>query len=674
MATKQKAPPKDVRDKYEDLKSQIQEHDRLYYVEAAPRISDQEYDKRYKELERIEEKYPSLIAPDSPTQRVGGQPLDEFETVGHEVPMLSIDNTYNEDELRKFDERIRKALDGDELAYVAELKIDGVSMSLRYEDGMFTRAATRGDGRRGDDVTQNVRTISAVPLKLRGNPPRLLEIRGEVFMYKDELDRINREREAKGEPPFANPRNTTAGTLKLLDPREVAKRHMVMIAYDIAPTEDVKLTTHHETLEQLREYGLPVNDEWTRCESMEDVIAYCHEWREKRFGLGYEIDGLVVKVDSHQHRRRLGRTSKAPRWAIAYKYPAEVAQTKLKTISVQVGKSGTLTPVAEVEPVRLAGTTVKRASLYNFEDLEKKDLREGDTVEIQKAGEIIPQILRHVPEKRPKNAKPYPAPKKCPSCGSVVHKDPEGVFLRCLNLSCPEQLKGRLRHFAGRGAMDIEGLGESIVDQLVDEGLVTNPADLYELTAGQLEALERMGKKSSANLVAAIEKSKEQPLSRLLNGLGIRHVGAHIAEVLANHFGDMSALMKASVEDLVAVHEVGEVVAQSVHDFFDTPQNMKLVERLRDHGLTLTERRSGDGPNTLDGLTFVVTGSLENYSRDEIQDKIKRLGGRAVSSVSKSTDYLVAGEKAGSKLEKAKGLGVKILTEAEFETFARSGP
>lgn len=673
MNARTASPSKTTIERARKLRDEIERHNYLYYVEAKPEISDYEFDQLLKELENLENQYPQLRTPDSPTQRVGGEPIEGFRTVEHLVPMLSIDNTYSQEELRAFDARVRKGLRlGDEPSYVVELKIDGVAMSLRYEDGVLTQAATRGDGVRGDDVTSNVKTIRAVPLRLRGKPPQLLEVRGEVFMRRQELERLNRLREKEGEPPLANPRNTTAGTLKLLDPREVAKRRLEIYCYEIAPIEGVEVVSHRETLKQLRAYGFPVNAEHQYCENIDEVIAYCAQWETKRRKLDYEIDGMVVKVDSAAQRQRLGATSKAPRWVIAYKFPAQVGRTVLRDITVQVGKSGALTPVAELEPVTLAGTVVKRASLYNFEDLERKDLRIGDTVEVQKAGEIIPQVLRFIPEKRPKNAKPFPIPKKCPECGTEVHKDPDGAYLRCLNTACPAQIKEHLEFYASRQAMDIEGLGPALVEQLVDTGLVKDFADLYELTEEQLAALERMGKKSAANLVQAIRESKERPLHRLLTGLGILHVGSHVAEVLASHFRDIDSLMAASVDDIQGIHGIGGAVAASVRDFFDTPENRRLIERLKAHGLTMKEKaRAADGRGKpFDGLTFVVTGTLQGYTREGIHERIKELGGRASGSVSGKTDYVVAGDDPGSKLAKARKLGVKVLTEEEFNALA----
>ena len=474
-------------------------------------------------------------------------------------------------------------------------------------------------------------------------------------------------------PPLANPRNATAGTLKQLDARLVAQRRLDILLYDIAPAAGVELTSHWETLHQLTNYGLPVSDVSQRCASIDEVVAVCHEWQARRSELDFEIDGLVIKVDSAEHRRWLGATAKAPRWAIAYKFPAQVARTRLHTITVQVGKSGALTPVAELDPVSLAGTTVRRASLYNFDDLERRDVREGDLVEVQKAGEIIPQVLRAIPEERPADAVPFPLPAVCPACRSAVHADPDGVFLRCLNPACPAQIKGRLEHFASRGAMDIEGMGEALVAQLVDSGTVQTLADIYGLDRDRVRGLDRMGDRSTDNLLAAIEASKRRPLSRFLFGLGIRHVGSRTAEALAQRFLCIDALMAASQEDLEAVEDVGTVVAASVRDFFDTQENHALIDQFRAHGLPMKEAPASVGPKPLAGKTLVVTGSLQTYSRDAIQRRIKELGGKAASSVSRKTDYVVAGENAGSKLTKAQELGVPILTEAAFDDLTNGG-
>lgn len=670
MVSQKSSVPKKTRERAERLSEELERHTRLYYEEAAPEITDTEFDRLLRELEELEEKYPGLRSPDSPTQRVGGRPSEGFESVEHSSPMLSIDNTYSAEELRAFDERVKKGLEGETPEYVVELKLDGVAVSLRYENGIFVLGATRGDGVRGDDITANLRTVRSLPLRLDGKPPGVVEVRGEAFMHKSELARLNEEREKKGEPPFANPRNTTAGSLKQLDPKLVARRRLDIFMYDLVPAAGADVGTHQETLEGMKAWGFPVNSHTEFCADIEAVLAACERWESERHGLDYETDGMVVKVNSRGQRDRLGATSKAPRWVIAYKFPAEVGQTKLIDITIQVGKSGALTPVAEMEPVQLAGTTVRRASLYNFEDLARKDLRVGDTVEVQKAGEIIPQVLRYLPNKRPKKAKQFAIPKVCPVCGNAVRKDPDGVFLRCLNLACPAQVKERLVYFASRGAMDVEGLGPAVVELLVDNELVKNPADLYTLQVGESKKFKKSGEKWAQNLVAGIEKSKARPLHRLLNGLGIRHVGGHIAEVLADHFGSIDALMSATPEALADVHEIGETVAASVHDFFDTQENRALIERLKAYGLTLEQETAAGGPRPLEGKTIVATGTLENYTRDSIKQRIKELGGRSASSVSKKTDYVLAGENAGSKVAKAEEMGVEVLTEDEFEKLA----
>lgn len=671
MARKQVPIPTRVVDRCRELREEIERHNRLYYIEARPEISDSEYDALMHELQALEAEYPELATPDSPTQRVGGAPTEGFETVEHAAPMLSIDNTYSPEEVRAFDDRVRRGLGGTRPAYVVELKIDGVSISLLYDEGVLVRAATRGDGRRGDDITANVKTIHTVPLALKSGPPERLEVRGEIYMPRNELMRLNRIREEEGEPLLANPRNAAAGTLKLLDPNEVRKRRLAFIAYGTAPLPGMEWPTHWETLERLRQFGLPVSPHSERCDDVEQVLDVCRKWQDKRHELDFETDGMVIKVDATEQRRRLGATSKAPRWAIAYKFPAEIARTRLRNILVQVGKSGALTPVADLDPVPLAGTTVKRATLHNFDDLARKDLRIGDTVEVQKAGEIIPQVLRYVPEARPGTAVPFQAPTRCPSCGSVVRKDPDGVCLRCLNPACPEQIKGRLRHFASRAAMDIEGMGESLVKQLVDKGLVRDLAGIFDLTEDALAGLERMGKKSAANVLAAIQGAKDRPLSRLLHGLGIRHVGARTAELLAAHFGNIERIMEASPEELQSVGDIGEVVAASIRDFFDTRENQRLVRQLRTHGVRLDEPSAEPAEaQPLAGKTFVVTGTLSGCSREEMHDRIRKLGGRAASSVSKSTDYVIVGEHPGSKLDRARDLGIRILSEAEFNKLA----
>lgn len=655
------------------LKAEIGRHNLLYYQKAAPEITDLEFDALLRELQELEAEHPELVTVDSPTQQVGGAPSGKFAAVAHTVPMLSIDNTYNEGELRAFDQRVRKGLEGAAPEYFVELKLDGVSISLRYEEGELVRAATRGDGKTGDDVTENVKTIQTLPKRLQG-APAWMEVRGEVYMTFPVLERLNREREEEGLEPYRNPRNTAAGTLKLLDSREVARRGLEIALYDIAESSEPLAADHAGIMERLRGFGLPVNPHGKLCADIDAVLAMCGEWRARRFDLDYATDGMVVKVNRLRQREILGATTKAPRWIIAYKFPAETVRTRLLSISVQVGKSGALTPVAEMEPVLLAGSVVKRATLHNFEDLATKDLRPGDLVEVQKAGEVIPQVLRHIPEERPANAVPFAVPAHCPDCGSAAHRDPEGVYLRCLNLSCPAQVKGRLEHFASRKAMDIDGLGPALVEQLVERGLVRDPSDLFRLEKGQLLELERMGEKSAENLLAALAAAKNRPLSRLLFGLGIRHVGSRTAEILAERHNTLEALAAAPLESLTELRDIGDIVAAGVREFFDVEENSALLKRLEDAGLRLWERGEDavpdSGPKPFEGMTFVVTGTLERATRDEVHERIKRLGGHPATSVSKKTTYLVAGSDAGSKLEKARTLGVAVLDEAGFEALA----
>ncbi len=671
-------PLEKARERHEYLCKEIERHNELYYVHAKPEITDYEYDMLIKELEEIEKEFPQLKTTYSPTQRVGGKVIDEFRSVSHTVPMLSIDNTYSEGEIREFDNRIKRALGFEnDISYVVELKIDGVAIAVRYNDHIFSQAITRGDGFRGDDITENARTIRAIPLRLPDAVPNFLEVRGEVFMMNRELERLNQIREELGEEPFRNPRNTTAGTLKLKDTKQVAQRKLNVFFYEVILDEKNKnlLTSHIDTLFQLKEWGFPVNPHWKACKNIEEVIEYCCSWREKRYSLEYEIDGMVIKVNEHTIREKLGTTSKSPRWVIAYKFPAETAQTKLVNIKIQVGKTGTLTPVAEMEPVPLAGTIVKRATLHNFEELERKDIRIGDIVEIQKAGEIIPQVIRPIIELRSQNAKPFPLPEVCPVCGSKVQKDPEGVYYRCISVDCPAQLKQKIQHFAQRRAMDIEGLGTALVEQLVDKGLVKNISDLYRLNKEQLVKLERMGNKSVENLLNAIEKSKNRPLSALLFGLGIRHVGQHLAEILASYFKSIDDLMNADFDNLTKINEVGPVVAKSIKDFFSTKANIELIEDLKNLGVKTYETSVNERSvkNILAGKTFVITGTLKNYTRDQIEQQIKLFGGKVASSVSKNINFVLVGENPGSKFEKAKQLGVKTITEDEFMNMIKEG-
>jgi len=660
------------------LRAEIDWHNRLYYVEAAPVIGDRDYDRLMERLEALEAEHPDLITPDSPTQRVGGRPLDEFVTVTHAVPMLSIENTYNEDEVREWDARVRKGLNPDELIrYAVELKVDGVAVSLRFEGGKFVQGATRGDGYQGDDVSANLRTVRGIPMSLAESPPNVLEVRGEVYMTNAELIRLNEVRAAAEEPPFANPRNATAGSLKLLDPRLCAARRLRFIAHGLGETRGLEATSYWEILALLRAWGLPVSPHNALYETIDEVIDHAEDWKTRRNGLDYQTDGLVIKVDDIRQRERLGTRSKSPRWVIAFKYAAEQAVTKVVRIGVQVGKTGKLTPVADLTPVPLAGTTVKRASLHNADEIARKDVRVGDTVVIQKAGEIIPQVVRVEVDARDGTEVPFIFPSSCPSCGAPVGREPDGVDYRCTNppSACPEQLKESIRWFAHRDAMDVEGLGVKLIDQLVDRSMVRSLADLYRLDEATLAELDRMGKKSARNLVAAIGGSKARPLDRFLTGLTIRHVGTRGAEVLAERFGTLQAIRSATLADLEAVPEIGSVVAASVLDFFGDEANRELLDDLGAVGVDPSPVRppaAAPGRLPLAGKTVVLTGTLPNRTRPEAEALIKRLGGKVTGSVSKSTGLVLAGSDAGSKLEKAQTLHIPVIDEAELDRIASS--
>lgn len=667
----------DIRQEIEELRRQVEYHNRKYYVEDAPEISDLEFDRLLKRLQDLEAAHPEYASPDSPTQRVGGQPIAGFRQVRHVIPMLSIENTYNEADLREFDQRVRKLLQGETPEYVVEEKIDGVSVALIYREGVLELAASRGDGETGDDITHNVRTIEDVPLRLpqRGRPPKMLEVRGEVYMNNSELSRLNRIQTAKGERLFMNPRNAAAGSLKLLDPKLCRERRLRFFGHGEGQLEGPSIETHSQFLELLKSLGIPVVPHSKPIRSIDEVLRYCEARFEERHALDYETDGMVVKVDSYAQREKLGQTSKAPRWVIAYKVELWQASTRLKAITVQVGKTGTLTPVGELETVEIAGTRVSRVSLHNADEIARKDIRIGDWVVVEKAGKIIPHVVRVELEKRTGAEKPFRFPTTCPECGAAVEKDEGGVYIRCINADCPAQLKERLRFYASRAAMDIEGLGPAIIDQLVDAGMVRSIADLYELQFESLLTLERMGEKSARNLLAGIEASKSRGLARVLAGMGIRHVGERNARLLAAEFGDIHSLMNADIERLAQVAGVGEVVARSIYDFFQSAAGKKLVERLKAHGVKMTEdasplRKSPD-ELPLAGKTIVVTGTLEHYDRKQIEALIHQLGGKPSGSVSKNTDFVVAGRDAGSKLDKARTLGVKVLTEAEFLQLAK---
>jgi DNA ligase (NAD+) len=656
----------DVRKGIERLREQIRKHDYLYYVLNQPELSDRRYDRLFAELKALEQANPELITPDSPTQRVSEQPLEGFASVRHAVPMLSLDNTYNPEELRAFDERVRKQLGGTDFDYVVELKIDGLAISLRYEGGVLVTAATRGDGTTGDDVTANVRTIKAIPLILIGDGkvPDVVEVRGEVYMPASAFVELNKLRAEAGEPPFANPRNASAGSLKLLDARITAERNLSFFAYSVGELSEPLGQDHYQSLQRFRKLGLPVNPNIKRAKSIDEVIEICLGWSEKRVSLDYIIDGMVIKVNRFDQRDILGATGRAPRWCISYKFPAEQAETVVESIDVQVGKSGILTPVANLTAVQLAGTTVSRASLHNFDELNRLGVAIGSTVIVEKAGEIIPQVISVNP-KATINVVPFEIPKTCPSCGSAVAKDENGVYIRCLNENCVGQLKERLKYFAGRGQMDIENLGEALIEQLVDTGLVKNFADLYKLDVTQLADLERMAEKSARNVVEAIAKSKAQPLWRLVAALGIRHIGGQSARILAEHFGSLQALMAADEQALAQIDQIGPTMAESVCKYLRNPANRVIIEQLLAMGVE-PGQFSTKRTNKLAGKTIVVTGTLEKFDRQQIEQAIRQAGGKASSSVSKKTDYVLAGDRAGSKLDKARKLGVKVINEKQF--------
>jgi len=655
-------------ERIERLREEIRRHDVLYYVEAKPEISDYEYDALYRELRELEEAHPELITADSPTQRVGGEPIDGFETVTHAVPMLSIKNTYNAGEVQKFDADVRKSLGDEPFHYLVDPKIDGVAISLRYEDGRLVLASTRGDGKRGDDVTANVRTIRAVPLVLRGQGwPDVLEVRGEIYWPLSAFAACNRRRAESGEEPLANPRNGTAGTLKQLDPKIVAQRNLSFMAHGLGELSRRPAASASQINAKLSAWGIPVNGHSRLCQRIDEVLEFIDDWLRTRGEVDYATDGMVVKVDELDLRDRLGATGHSPRWCIAYKYQAEQAETVLREVSFQVGRQGTITPVAHFDAVELSGTTVSNASLHNFDQIERLDVRVGDTVVIEKAGEIIPQVLQVRFEKRPAEARQIEPPSRCPVCEGATDRDEGGVYLRCGNPECPAQLRERLRFFAGRNQMDIENLGPAVIDQLVIRGLVRHFADLYQLKEEDLLSLDRMGEKSASNLLDGIEASKTRGLTRLLAALGIRHVGNRAAEILAGHFGNMDDLMNASPETLTEIHEIGPVMAESVYRFFHSDSGRDTLARLRDAGVVMTATQTaveGEGP--LAGKSVVVTGTLERFSRSEAEQAIKTAGGRVVASVSKKTDFVVAGENPGSKVEKARAVGVEVIDEDEF--------
>jgi DNA ligase (NAD+) len=648
-----------------ELKDLLKRANRAYYQEAQPFISDREFDEALNELEKLEEEY-GLQTEDSPTQRVGGEPSSIFPTVEHPQQMLSLDNTYNEDELKDFDRRVKDILGDIEYTYAVELKFDGASIRLRYENGELVLGATRGDGSQGDDITKNIRTVRDIPLKLDSEFNQTLEIRGEAYMEKEAFVRLNEYRDEQGLSAFANPRNSTAGSLKMQDPREVSRRPIRFFAFDLILPESDTSRTHAEKLEMVSDMGIPVCEHFKVCDSIDEVFATIEDWKKLRGKLPYETDGVVIKVNEERYHEELGTTSKFPRWAIAYKFKAEQASTLLESITLQVGRLGKITPVAELKPVHLAGTTVKRESLHNEDEILRKDIRPGDTVVVEKAGEIIPQVVSVVNPDREDRSEPFSMPDNCPACGEKLVKLGEEVAWRCVNPECPPQVRERVAHFASRDAMDIEGLGEAVVEQLIDEGLITTYADLYTLRKEELIPLERMAEKSAQNLIDAIEKSKEQPLERLVYALGIRFVGKTVAKDLAGNLTSMDAIMNADTEEMTAIDSIGPKIAESVSSFFALEKNRKLIEHLREAGLTFSFEKEETLSSVLEGKKIVLTGTLPTYSRKEAKTLIEKHGGKTTSSVSKNTDYLLAGDSPGSKYDKALNLGIPILSESDF--------
>ncbi len=666
-----------IEKKIETLREQIRGHDYKYYVLAQPTISDEEYDKLLKELDSLEKEHPELITPDSPTQRVGSDLTKEFKPVEHKIPMLSLSNTYSEEELYDFDRRVKDGLaDGEKVEYLVELKIDGASVSINYVDGFLKTAATRGDGTTGEEITNNVRTIKSIPLKIKKDnsiPHKLrdFEVRGEIFMNIEDFEKLNKEREKNGEKIFANPRNSTAGTLKLQDPKVVARRPLNTFSYSLISPED-ELKSQEENLLILKKLGFKVNEHYKKCSSIEEVIQVCKKFELLRDKLKYEIDGAVIKVNSIKQQNKLGSIAKAPRWAVAFKFKSKQAITKINDIVWQVGRTGAVTPVAELEPKLLAGSTISRATLHNFDEIERKDIRIGDTVIIEKGGDVIPKVVEVVLNERPSGSRKTKPPEKCPACGSKLFK-PEGeVAFYCENAECPDQIKGRLEHFASRGAMDIEGLGESLIDLFVEKGFLKTYSDIYKLKnfKDELVAIDRLGEKSISNLLDSIERSKEKPFDKVLFALGIRYVGAGAAKKLAAHFKSLDLLVGATEEKITEVYEIGESISKSVRKFFGDSHNKNIIEELKKAGLKFSfadAKTTFTGDNFFKGKTFVLTGTLSSFTREEAEEKITNFGGNVTSSVSKKTDYVLAGEKAGSKLDKAKTLGIKILDEIEFQ-------
>ncbi len=653
----------DDKKRLELLRQELQKHERLYYVEDNPEISDRDYDRMNKELEELENKYPEWVTDDSPTKRVGGKASEKFSPVVHQYPMLSLDNTYNVDELNKFHERMKKNLGSEkEIDYVVELKIDGLGVTLTYENGILIQGATRGDGKVGEDITANLKTIKSIPLRIKEK--RKLEVRGEVYMERDAFDKLNKSRQENDEPMFANPRNAAAGSLRLLDSTITANRPLNIFIYNVGERE--RFASHFESLETLKSFGFRTNPETILCKKFEEIFEVIDKWETRKNKISYDVDGLVIKVNSFAFQDRLGATNKYPRWAVSYKYEPEHAVTTVKDIICQVGRTGSITPVALLEPVFLSGSTVGRATLHNEDEVKRLDIRIGDEVVVKKAGEIIPKVISVIEKKDGQRGNKFEMPKTCPECSDPIIREEGEAAWRCVNFLCPAQLKERLLHFASRDAMDIDHLGPAILEQLVDNNLVKEPSDFYNLTLEDLIPLERLADKSAQNLIDSIKKSKEAGLTRLIYGLGIRFVGQRVAAVLADNFGTLENISKTSTEDLESIDEIGPKIVESLNAYFSNEENKNALIRLSEKGLNTKATKSQVG-DSLKGKQFVLTGTLETMTRDAAKKKILELGGRVTSSVSAKTDYVVAGTDPGSKLAKAKKLEVKVLTEDEFK-------
>ncbi|GAB6100006.1 NAD-dependent DNA ligase LigA [Halanaerocella petrolearia] len=653
----------DIKDRIEELRRKIREHNYYYFVLDDPQISDQKYDQLMQELVELESEEPELVTLDSPTQRVGGEPINEFNKIEHEVPLLSLDKSFSADELREFDNRVQKEVDKD-IDYIVELKIDGLSASLHYEDGVFRQGATRGNGQVGEDVTHNLKTIRSIPLKLEQEIN--LEVRGEVFMPQDQFLRLNKEQEEAGEDSFANPRNAAAGSLRQLDPQVAANRPLDIFIYDSAYIDEVEFNTHQEKLDYLEELGFKVNDQRQVCNNIEQVIEYCTKWTEEREELNYGIDGIVIKVNQLQLQEELGTTAKHPRWAIAYKFPAQQKETSIKDIEVTVGRTGALTPTAVLEPIFLDGSVVSRANLHNQDELERKDIRIGDHVIVEKAGDIIPQVVEVLKDKRTGEEEKYSLPDTCPVCGAQAVRLEGEAATQCIGGACPAKLREEILHFVQRDAMNIEGVGPALVEQLLDNNLVTDIADLYYLEKEELVELDRMGDKSSQNVLTALENSKDNTLQQVLYGLGIKYVGSRVAQVLAQNFSNIDEIIEANKEDLEKIPEVGPKIAQSIVTYFSQEQNLGIIAKLKETGVNFNSQVE-EVEQKLEGKKFVLTGRLKDFTRQEAKETITDLGGRVTSSVSGATDYLIVGENPGSKYDQAQKLGTTILTEEEFK-------